>query len=64
MKIKWDKGGLTLSIQFLQQLAQSTDKEIVAIAREEGFSITTSEVKKTSTLFGAILIFLAIFRYS
>lgn len=45
MKIKWDKGGLTLSIQFLQQLAQSTDKEIVAIAREEGFNITTSEVK-------------------
>ncbi len=35
-----------MSIQFLQQLAQSTDKEIVAIAREEGFSITTSEVKK------------------
>ena len=52
-----------MSIQFLQQLAQSTDKEIVAIAREEGFSITTSEVK-TSTLFGAILIFLAIFRDS
>ncbi|UZM98378.1 Nif11 family protein [Lysinibacillus sp. MHQ-1] len=46
-----------MSIQFLQQLAQSTDKEIVAIAREEGFDITTSEVKKTSALFGAILIF-------
>lgn len=46
MKIKRDKGGLTLSIQFLQQLSQSTDKEIVAIAREEGFNITTSEVKK------------------
>jgi len=42
----YHKGGLTLSIQFLQQLAQSTDKEIVAIAREEGFDITTSEVKK------------------
>lgn len=35
-----------MSIQFLQQLAQSSDKEIVAIAREEGFDITTSEVKK------------------
>lgn len=40
------KGGLALSIQFLQQLAQSSDKEVVAIARAEGFDITTSEVKK------------------
>ncbi|XRD23965.1 Nif11 family protein [Lysinibacillus fusiformis] len=53
-----------MSIQFLQQLAQSTDKEIVAIAREEGFDITTSEVKKLRALFGAILIFLAFFRHS
>nr|WP_276569501.1 Nif11 family protein [Lysinibacillus sphaericus] len=45
-KIKQLKGGLTLSIQFLQQLTQSSDKEIVAIARSEGFEITTSEVKK------------------
>ncbi|WP_341299777.1 endonuclease IV [Lysinibacillus sp. FSL H8-0500] len=35
-----------MSIQFLQQLLESTDKEIVAIARNEGFTITTSEVKK------------------
>ncbi|MEK5232550.1 endonuclease IV [Lysinibacillus sp. FSL K6-0232] len=35
-----------MSIQFLQQLLQSTDKEIVEIARHEGFTITTSEVKK------------------
>ncbi|MEX3745068.1 Nif11 family protein [Lysinibacillus xylanilyticus] len=35
-----------MSIQFLQQLAQSSDKEVVAIARAEGFDITTSEVKK------------------
>ena len=40
------EGGFALSIQFLQQLAQSSDKEIVAIARAEGFDITTSEVKK------------------
>lgn len=66
MKIKifiklYFKGGFALSIQFLQQLAQSSDKEIVAIARAEGFDITTSEVKKTSAPFGAILIFLAFF---
>ncbi|MFJ7839663.1 endonuclease IV [Lysinibacillus sphaericus] len=35
-----------MSIQFLQQLSQSSDKEVVAIARAEGFDITTSEVKK------------------
>lgn len=50
MKIKifiklYFEGGFALSIQFLQQLAQSSDKEIVAIARAEGFDITTSEVK-------------------
>lgn len=35
-----------MSIHFLQQLSQSTDKEVVAIARAEGFDISTSEVKK------------------
>lgn len=35
-----------MSIHFLQQLSQSTDKEVVAIARAEGFEISTSEVKK------------------
>lgn len=35
-----------MSIHFLQQLSQSTDKEVVAIARTEGFDISTSEVKK------------------
>jgi hypothetical protein len=35
-----------VSIHFLQQLSQSTDKEVVAIARAEGFEISTSEVKK------------------
>ena len=40
------KGGFALSIQFLQQLAQCSNKEIVAIARAEGFDISSSEVKK------------------
>ena len=35
-----------MSIQFLQQLARSTDKEIVEFARAEGFEIRKSEVKK------------------
>lgn len=35
-----------MSIQFLQQLMHSSDKEIVALARTEGFNISTSEVKK------------------
>ena len=35
-----------MSIQFLQQLARSSDKEIVEFARAEGFEISKSEVKK------------------
>lgn len=35
-----------MSIQFLQQLAQNSDKEIVEFARAQGFSISTSEVRK------------------